>query len=47
VYLSDDAGDSWTDISNGLPSRFGFPFVSLPHDGDTIVVVPEEATRRA
>jgi photosystem II stability/assembly factor-like uncharacterized protein len=43
VYRSDDAGDSWTDISNGLPSRFGFPFVSLPHDGDTIFVVPEES----
>ena len=24
VYRSDDGGDSWNDISNGLPSRFGF-----------------------
>ena len=42
VYRSDDAGDSWTDISDGLPSRFGFPFAVLPTDGDTIFVVPEE-----
>jgi len=43
VYRSDDAGDSWTDISAGLPSRFGFPLAVLPHDGDTIFVVPEES----
>lgn len=43
VYRSEDAGDSWTDISEGLPSRFGFPFAVLPHDGDTVFVVPEES----
>lgn len=43
VYRSDDAGDTWTDISEGLPSRFGFPFAALPHDGDTVFVVPEES----
>src|SRR5262249_25837667 len=42
VYRSDNAGDSWTDISAGLPSRFGFPFAALPRRGDTIFVVPEE-----
>jgi len=42
VYRSDDAGDSWVDISGGLPSRFGFPFAVLPTAGDTIFVVPEE-----
>jgi photosystem II stability/assembly factor-like uncharacterized protein len=42
VYRSDNAGDSWTDISSGLPSRFGFPFAVLPRDGDTVFVVPEE-----
>src|SRR5262249_38826099 len=30
-------------ISEGLPSRFGFPLAVLPHDGDTIFVVPEES----
>jgi photosystem II stability/assembly factor-like uncharacterized protein len=43
VYRSDDAGDTWTDISEGLPSRFGFPIGVLPAQGDTIFVVPEES----
>jgi photosystem II stability/assembly factor-like uncharacterized protein len=43
VYRSDNGGDTWTDISEGLPSRFGFPVAVLPRDGDTIFVVPEEA----
>jgi len=44
VYRSDNGGDSWTDISEGLPSRFGFPFAVLPRSGDTIFVVPEEGS---
>jgi photosystem II stability/assembly factor-like uncharacterized protein len=43
VYRSDDGGDTWVDISAGLPARFGFPLAVLPHDGDTIFVVPEES----
>jgi photosystem II stability/assembly factor-like uncharacterized protein len=43
VYRSDNGGDTWTDISAGLPSRFGFPFAALPHDGNTIFVIPEES----
>jgi hypothetical protein len=43
VYRSDDAGDTWSDISEGLPSRFGFPLAVLPHDGNTIFVIPEES----
>jgi photosystem II stability/assembly factor-like uncharacterized protein len=43
VYRSDNGGDSWTDISAGLPSRFGFPFATLPRDGNTIFVIPEES----
>jgi hypothetical protein len=45
VYRSDDAGDSWTDISDGLPSRFGLPFAVLPAAGDTIFVIPEEGSQ--
>jgi photosystem II stability/assembly factor-like uncharacterized protein len=37
VYRSDDRGDSWVDISEGLPSRFGFPMAIHPH---TVCVVP-------
>ena len=43
VYRSDDGGDRWTDISEGLPSRFGFPVAALPRDGDTVFVIPEES----
>jgi photosystem II stability/assembly factor-like uncharacterized protein len=43
VYRSEDAGDTWLDISEGLPSRFGFPLAVLPQEGDTIFVLPEQA----
>jgi photosystem II stability/assembly factor-like uncharacterized protein len=47
VYRSDDAGDTWVDLSEGLPSRFGFVIAVHPHDPDTIFVVPEDdASRR-
>jgi photosystem II stability/assembly factor-like uncharacterized protein len=42
VYRSEDGGDSWIDISEGLPSRFGFPLAVDPNQGDTIFVIPEE-----
>jgi len=42
-YRSDDAGASWTDIAEGLPSRFGFPIVAHPRESGTIYVVPEVA----
>jgi photosystem II stability/assembly factor-like uncharacterized protein len=37
VYTSDDAGDSWTKISAGLPHDFGFPMAVTPR-GDLFVV---------
>jgi hypothetical protein len=43
VFRSDDAGANWTDISAGLPSRFGFPIIVHPTEPDTIYVVPESA----
>jgi len=43
VYRSENGGEDWTDMSEGLPSRFGFPMAVHPHDGDTIYVLPEEA----
>ncbi len=41
IYRSDDAGDTWQDISRGAPSRFGFPAVMHPHEMDTLYVVPQ------
>lgn len=40
VYHSVDRGDTWVDISDGLPSRFGFPLALHPHDPETVYVVP-------
>ena len=40
LYRSDDCGEHWTDIANGVPSDFGFPIVVHPHDADTVYVVP-------
>ncbi len=40
VYRSDDDGDSWVSIGQGLPSDFGFPLVSHPHRADTAYVFP-------
>ncbi|HET8588697.1 MAG TPA: exo-alpha-sialidase [Nakamurella sp.] len=40
VYRSDDGGDSWTSIAEGLPSDFGFSIVVHPHRPDTVYVFP-------
>jgi photosystem II stability/assembly factor-like uncharacterized protein len=40
VMRSDDAGESWREISGDLPSDFGFPIDVHPHEPDTIFVVP-------
>jgi len=40
VYLSDDGGDSWLSIGEGLPSDFGFPLVVHPARRDTAYVFP-------
>ncbi|HWX56471.1 MAG TPA: exo-alpha-sialidase [Verrucomicrobiae bacterium] len=43
LYRSDDSGDSWKDIANGVPSDFGFCMVAHPHDPDTVYIVPIES----
>jgi hypothetical protein len=40
VNRSDDAGESWHEISGNLPSDFGFPIEVHPHEPDTIYVIP-------
>jgi hypothetical protein len=40
VMRSDDAGDSWREVSGNLPSDFGFPIDVHTHEPDTIYVVP-------
>jgi len=43
LYRSEDWGDGWTDIANGVPSDFGFGMAMHPHDPDTVYIVPLEA----
>lgn len=40
LYRSDDAGDTWKDIANGVPSDFGFCLGIHPEDPDTAYIVP-------
>jgi photosystem II stability/assembly factor-like uncharacterized protein len=40
MHRSDDGGQSWTEITEGLPSEFGFAAAAHPHDRDTFYVVP-------
>jgi photosystem II stability/assembly factor-like uncharacterized protein len=47
VYRSDNGGDSWDYIADGLPSEFGFPIVADPRDPDTVYLFPlSDATGR-
>ena len=40
VMRSDDAGASWYDVGDGLPSDFGFPIGVHAHEPETVYVVP-------
>ena len=40
MHKSVDGGESWTEISEGLPTEFGFAAAVHPHDRDTFYVIP-------
>jgi BNR/Asp-box repeat len=40
VMRSDDASESWHEVSGNLPTDFGFPIEVHAHEPDTIYVVP-------
>jgi hypothetical protein len=40
VMRTDDAGESWHEVSGNLPSDFGFPIAVHAHEPETIYVVP-------
>ncbi len=40
VMRSDDAGDTWREVSGNLPSDFGFPIEVHAHEPETVYVVP-------
>jgi photosystem II stability/assembly factor-like uncharacterized protein len=40
VMRTDNAGESWTEVSGNLPTDFGFPIDVHAHEPETIYVVP-------
>jgi photosystem II stability/assembly factor-like uncharacterized protein len=40
MHRSDDGGCSWTEITDGLPTEFGFAAAAHPHDRDAFYVIP-------
>lgn len=43
LYRSDDHGDSWHSISNGVPSDFGFAMMMHPRNPDCVYILPIES----
>ena len=43
AYVSSDGGKSFTEITDGLPSDFGFAAAAHPHDRDTAYMIPLDA----
>lgn len=43
LYRSDDRGETWNDVANGVPSDFGFPMAIHPEDPDCAWIVPLES----
>ncbi len=44
AYRSDDRGETWVEITDGLPSDFGYAVASDPNDPDTVFIIPEESS---
>jgi len=45
TWRSDDAGTSWTEITPGLPSDFGYALATDPVRADTLFCIPEAGTQ--
>ncbi len=43
LYRTDNSGDNWTDIANGVPSDFGFAVAIHPRNPDCVYIVPVES----
>jgi photosystem II stability/assembly factor-like uncharacterized protein len=44
TYRTDDRGESWVEITEGLPSDFGYAVTTDPNDPDTVYVIPEQSS---
>src|SRR5215211_1595318 len=40
MHRSDDGAQTWTEITDGLPTEFGFAAATHPHDRETFYVIP-------
>lgn len=45
TWRSDDAGESWTEITAGLPSDFGYALATDRATPDTLFAIPEASTQ--
>lgn len=45
IWRSDDAGETWQEISAGLPSDFGYALGLDPRAPDTLFTIPEESSQ--
>ncbi len=43
IHRSDDAGRTWVEVTDGLPSDFGFAAAAHPHERDSFYVIPLDA----
>ena len=43
LYRSDDNGENWVDIANGVPSDFGFALITHPANPDWVYAIPVES----
>ena len=40
MHRSDDGGRTWTEVTDGLPTDFGFVAAAHPHDRESFYVIP-------
>lgn len=45
TWRSDDGGESWIEITAGLPSDFGYALGLDPHDPDVLFTIPEDSSQ--
>src|SRR6201987_5484681 len=43
LYRSDNCGENWRDIANGVPSDFGFAMITHPRNPDCVYILPVES----
>jgi photosystem II stability/assembly factor-like uncharacterized protein len=44
TYRTDNRGEDWLEITEGLPSDFGYAVAADPNDPDTVYMIPEESS---